>query len=124
VHSILRLVDLDAGSITIDGVDLSAVPPELVRTKLVAVPQDAYTLDGTVRRNVDPTGSASDEDVLGVLDRVRLRAKVEARGGLDAAVSSGGGDNHFSQGEVQLLVFARAMLRKSKVLIVDEFTSR
>ncbi|GKT57765.1 ABC multidrug transporter [Colletotrichum tofieldiae] len=116
---LLRMMDLDSGSITIDGVDISNLPHEYVRSKLVAVPQESYIFDGTVRLNLDPTETAPDSEVMTVLERVQLWDKVEERGGLDAVID----DKFFSQGEAQLLVFARAMLRKGKVLILDEITS-
>lgn len=120
VLCILRLMDMDAGSVSIDGVDLATVPHEYVRSRLNCVPQDAYIFGGTVRAAIDPEGVASDEQIQEALERVRLWDKVEQRGGLGADMD----DKFFSQGETQLLVFARAMLRKSKVLILDEFTSR
>lgn len=113
-------MNLDSGSITVDDIDLSTVPHEHIRTRLTTVPQDAYIFDGTVRLNVDPEETTSDEEIQQALEKVQLWTKVEQRGGLDAAMH----DKFFSQGEMQLLVFARAMLRKSKVLILDEFTSR
>ncbi|KAI8293031.1 ABC transporter atnG [Colletotrichum sp. SAR11_240] len=119
VLSLLRMLDLDNGSITIDGVDLSTLPHEYVRSHLVAVPQESYIFDGSVRLNIDPTETVPDSDVVEALEKVQLWGKVEERGGLDALID----DKFFSQGEAQLLVFARAMLRKGKVLILDEITS-
>ncbi|KAI8221422.1 ABC transporter atnG [Colletotrichum sp. SAR 10_99] len=119
VLSLLRMLDLDSGSITIDGIDLSTLPHEYVRSHLVAVPQESYIFDGSVRLNIDPTETVPDSDVIEALEKVQLWGKVEERGGLDALID----DKFFSQGEAQLLVFARAMLRKGKVLILDEITS-
>lgn len=118
--SLLRLIDLDSGSITIDGVDISTVPRSHLRSKVVGLPQESYIFDGTVRLNVDPAESASDEVMQSTLEKVQLWAKIEERGGLDAVISEG----MFSHGETCLLVFARALLRKSRVLLLDEFTSR
>lgn len=113
-------MDLDSGSITIDGVNVSTLPHEYVRRKLVAVPQESYIFDGTVRLNIDPTGTATGPEIETVLEKIGLRDKIEERGGLDVDID----DKFFSQGEAQLLVLARAMLRKGKVLILDEITSR
>lgn len=104
----------------IDGLDISRLSYNVVRSGLVALPQEAYIFDDTVRMNVDPYKQASDERIVDVLSRVQLWEKVVARGGLDAEMY----DSFFSHGETQLLVFARAMIRKSKVIILDEFTSR
>lgn len=117
---LLRMMNLDTGSIRIDGVDLHSLPHEFVRTNLVALPQDSYVFDGTVRLNVDPNKASTDERIVEVLKKVKLWSKIEARGGLDNVI----GDDFFSPGESQLLVFARALLRDSKILILDEFTSR
>lgn len=111
---------LDGGTITIDGVDLQTLPHEYVRTHIVALPQDSYIFDGTLRLNVDPGRTATDERIIEVLKQVRLWSKIEARGGLENVI----GDDFFSPGESQVLVFARALLRDSKILILDEFTSR
>ncbi|KAK2038982.1 ABC transporter [Colletotrichum somersetense] len=119
VLCILRLMQLDSGTISIDGVDLSTVPHEYLRSRLTAIPQDVFIFDGTIRSNVDPKKTASDENIKRALERVHLWGKIEQRGGLDVIIN----DAFFSRGESQLLVFARAMLMMSKVLILDEFTS-
>lgn len=116
------MLDLKQGSISIDGIDISTVPHDHVRQHIAAVPQDTYIFNGSFRVNVDPNNVAtSDEELIEVLKKVRLWEKLESRGGLDGVISD---TNGLSQGETQLLVFARAMLRKSKVLVLDEFTSR
>lgn len=120
--SLLRMIDQDGGYILIDGIDLTTLPREFVRTHLVAIPQETYVFDGTVRLNVDPLGQAtSDEDISRALKEVGLWDVIEARGGLDAVID---GEFSLSQGQSQLLVLARAMLRKGRVLILDEATSR
>lgn len=113
-------MNLSGGSIRIDGVDLETLPHEFVRTHIVALPQESYVFDASIRVNVDPTQTSTDERIIDVLKKVQLWSKVEARGGLDNLISN----EFFSPGESQLLVFARALLRDSKVLILDEFTSR
>lgn len=122
--SLLRLIELDSGSIVIDGVDITRLSHEYVRARLVALPQQAFIMDGSVRFNVDPFGTAAEADIIEALQIVQLWSKIEKKGGLETLVD----DSLLSLGEGQLLVFARAILKgnasRSKVLILDEFTSR
>jgi ABC-type multidrug transport system fused ATPase/permease subunit len=117
--ALLRMMDLDSGSIIVDGINTKTLPHEYVRKKFVALPQEAYVFDGTVRLNVDPSQTVGDAEIEEALVAVQLWPKVKSRGGLDTVIS----DDFFSPGEAQLLVFARAMLRNSRILILDEFTS-
>lgn len=126
--ALLRLLDLSAGSISIDGIDLSTLPREEVRSRLIAITQDSFFLPGTVRQNIDPYGAAGagDDDAIGAaLRKVGLWEAVEAKGGLDAAFE----EDMLSHGQKQLFSLARAMLRSrgsggsGRVVLFDEATS-
>ncbi|KAL8369750.1 hypothetical protein RB595_000201 [Gaeumannomyces hyphopodioides] len=142
--TILRMVDEVSGTIIIDGIDISTLPGEYVRTGIIAVSQEAYIFDATVRVNVDPAtaevsdGSSGQKDshadhngdggIIKALEAVGLWDKIQQRGGLDAVID----DRFFSQGEKQLLTIARALVRGAKrgvkkesggLLILDEVTS-
>lgn len=115
------MIDWHGGRITVDGVDISTLPREQVRTRLVGVPQDAFIIDGSsVRLNADPTQSLSDAVVEDALRAVELWDIVSEKGGLDAMIEQ----LHLSHGQQQLFCLARAMLRPSRLLILDEATSR
>lgn len=114
------MIETQGGQITVDGIDISTISPTDVRFHLNVVPQDPFLMPGTIRHNIDPFGKVSDEDIIQALQRVRLWAVISEQGGLSKEMDT----TTWSAGQKQLLCLARAMVRHSKVLILDEATSR
>jgi ATP-binding cassette subfamily C (CFTR/MRP) protein 1 len=116
-------MEINGGSVSIDGLDISDISINQVRGSLNALSQESFFLLGSVRDNLSIPSSISDSDesLQAVLARVGLWNKILAIGGLDAVLDP---EQSLSHGERQLFCLARAMLNPSKVLVLDEFTSK
>ena len=103
----------------IDDIDLSTIPRQEIRARLNAISQDPYFIAGTIRLNLDPYASSNDTALISALQKVQLYDTIMANGGLDADLDI----DSLSHGQRQLFCLARAMLRKGKIIVLDEATS-
>lgn len=115
------MLEFNQGTIQIDGLDLSLLQRDVVRSRLSCVTQAPFFLKGTIRFNLDPWEVASDEEILNALKKVDLTDIITSHGGLSIDMDA---SKQLSHGQQQLFCLARVIINPGKIIMLDEVTSR
>ena len=119
---LFRILEATEGKILIDNVDISTIGLNLLRNNLTIIPQDPALMEGSLRYNIDPLEKNDDNEIIRVMQKIGFDYIIKRnKEGLNQEIAEGG--SNLSVGEKQLICITRAILRKSKIIIMDEATA-
>lgn len=123
IRALWRSLDGSNGKIEIDGKNIASLELKTLRSQMTIVTQDVALFEGTLRDNIDPCvkREIKDEDLSKILEELEFNHRQYTAKGLDMKIDTNGGN--LSEGEKQLICFARCLINFSKVIILDEATA-
>nr|CAB3496287.1 unnamed protein product [Digitaria exilis] len=122
IQALFRIVDPSIGQILIDGINICTIGLHDLRSRLSIIPQEPTMFEGTVRSNLDPLGEYTDNQIWEALDCCQLGDEIRKKAlKLDSPVIENG--ENWSVGQRQLVCLGRVILKRSKILVLDEATA-
>ena len=121
VLALSRILEPKIGEIKIDDVNIQNIDLDYLRQSISIVPQESFIIEGSLRDNIDPLNKHSDKEIIDILNDFCLFQDLENNEKLNLQIKEGG--QNLSNGQKQLICFARAIIKNNKIIILDEATS-
>ena len=121
INALARIIEPKSGKILINGIDIQNINLNILREKISILPQESFLIETNLRDNIDPLNKNSDEDILNLVNDLSLLKNIEEGKKLNFEIKENG--NNLSTGEKKLICFARTVIKKNKIVIMDEITS-
>ena len=121
INALARIIEPKSGKILINGIDIQKINLNILREKISILPQESFLIETNLRDNIDPLNKNSDEAILNLVKDLSLLQNIEEEKKLNFEIKENG--NNLSTGEKKLICFARTVIKKNKIVIMDEITS-
>jgi len=121
INALARIIEPKSGKILINDIDIQNINLNILREKISILPQESFLIETNLRDNIDPLNKSTDKDILNLLNDLSLLQNIEEEKKLNFEIKENG--NNLSTGEKKLICFARTVIKKNKIVVMDEITN-
>ena len=121
INAIARIIEPKSGKILINNIDIQNINLNILREKISILPQETFLIETNLRDNIDPLNKNSDNDIKNLINNLSILKNLEDDEKLNFEIKENG--NNLSTGEKKLICFARTVIKRNKIVIMDEITS-
>ena len=121
INALARIIEAKSGKILINDCDIKNIDLNFLRKKISILPQESFLIETNLKDNVDPLNISTDEEILKIINDLSLLKNISQEKKLNFEIKENG--NNLSTGEKKLICFARTIIKKNKIVIMDDVTS-
>ena len=121
INALARIIEAKSGKILINNFDIRNINLNFLRKKISILPQESFLIETNLKDNIDPLNESTDDDILKIINDLSLLKNINQDKKLNFEIKENG--NNLSTGEKKLICFARTIVKKNKIVIMDDVTS-